>query len=72
VTVVCFGLFTGIGGVASAAAALLSGVGTWIVGAYLAGWPYPYLTSLAAAVGAYLLAYLMGSVATRTLEPQEA
>jgi SSS family transporter len=72
VTVVFFGLFTRIGGTGSAMAALLAGVGTWIFGAYLAGWPYPYLTSLAVAVGAYLLAAGMGSTATRTLEPQEA
>jgi SSS family transporter len=72
VTVVVFGLFTRIGGTASATAALLAGVATWVVGAYFAGWPYPYLTSLAAAVGAYLLAAGMGSAATRTLEPQEA
>jgi Na+/proline symporter len=72
VTVVVFGLFTRIGGTGSATAALLAGVATWIFGAYIAGWPYPYLTSLAAAVGAYLLAAGMGSKATRTLEPQEA
>jgi Na+/proline symporter len=72
VTVVFFGLFTRIGGTGSATAALLAGVATWIVGAYLTGWPYPYLTSLAAAVGAYGLAFLMGSTATRSLEPQEA
>ena len=72
VTVVVFGLFTRIGGTGSATAALLAGVGTWIFGAYFAGWPYPYLTSLAAAVGAYLLGAGMGSTATRTLEPQEA
>jgi SSS family transporter len=72
VTVVFFGLFTRVGGTGSATAALLAGVGTWIVGAYIAGWPYPYLTSLAAAVGAYALAFIMGSTATRVLEPQEA
>jgi SSS family transporter len=70
VTVVVFGLFTRLGGTASATSALLVGVGTWILGAYVVGWPYPYLTSLAAAVGAYLLAAGMGSTATRTLEPQ--
>jgi SSS family transporter len=72
VTVVCFGLFTRIGGTGSAITALLAGVGVWVVGAYIAGWPYPYLTSLAAAVGGYALAFLMGSAATRVLEPQEA
>jgi SSS family transporter len=72
VTVVTFGLFTRIGGTGSAVAALLAGVGTWIVGAYVAGWPYPYLTSLMAAVGAYSIASIMGSTATRALEPQGA
>jgi SSS family transporter len=71
VTVVCFGLFTRIGGTGSATAALLAGVATWVFGAYLAGWPYPYLASLAAAIGAYLLAAGVGSTATRVLEPQE-
>jgi Na+/proline symporter len=55
VTVVMFGLFTRIGGRASALAALLGGVGVWVVGAYLLELPYPYLTSLGAAVAAYLL-----------------
>ena len=72
VTVVFFGLFTRIGGRGSAVAALLAGVGTWIFGAYVAEWPYPYLTSLAAAIGAYLLAAGAGSDATGVLEPQEA
>jgi len=71
VTVVVFGLFTRIGGTGSATAALLAGVGTWIYGAYLAAWPYPYLASLAAAVGAYVVAAMAGSTATRVLEPQE-
>jgi hypothetical protein len=72
VTVVAFGLFTRIGGRASALAALLGGVGTWIVGAYFLELPYPFLTSLAVAAGAYLLAAALGSRATRTLEPQSA
>jgi Na+/proline symporter len=72
VTVVCFGLFTRVGGTGSAVAALLVGVATWIVGAYLAGWPYPYLTSLAAAAAAYLVGAAAGSTATRALEPGEA
>ncbi len=72
VTVVFFGLFTRIGGRGSAATALVIGVSTWIVGAYIAGWPYPYLTSLFAAVSGYLLAAALGSSAVRVLEPQEA
>ena len=72
VTVVVFGLFTRIGGTGSAIAALVVGVSTWIVGAYVAGFPYPYVTSLAAAITAYLVAAVAGSKATRTLEPQSA
>jgi Na+/proline symporter len=70
VTVVTFGLFTRIGGRVSALAALLTGVSTWIVGAYVVAVPFPYLTSLAAAVGAYLVAAALGSKAIRTLVPQ--
>ncbi len=52
-TVVVLGLFTRWGGAGSAMAALLSGMTTWIVGAYLADLPYPYLTSLGASLAAY-------------------
>ena len=55
VTVVMFGLFTRFGGVASAAASLVTGVVAWVWGAYLLDLPYPYLTSLAAAVAAYVV-----------------
>ena len=72
VTVVTFGLFTRIGGRGSALAALLTGVSTWIVGAYVFAVPLPYLTSLAAAAGAYLAAAALGSKSTRILEPQSA
>ena len=72
VTVVTFGLFTRIGGTGSAISALIAGMGTWIVGAYVAAFPYPYMTSLAAAAGAYLLAAAAGSRATRALVPQGA
>ncbi|MGE0159569.1 MAG: sodium:solute symporter family protein [Gemmatimonadales bacterium] len=72
VTVVTFGLFTRIGGRGSALAALLTGVATWIVGAYVLELPYPYLTSVAGAVAAYLLAAALGSTPARTLEPQGA
>ncbi len=68
VTVVCFGLFTRIGGTGSALAALLCGVGTWILGAYVLGLPYPYLTSLAAAAGAYLAFALAAPETVRSLE----
>jgi Na+/proline symporter len=72
VTVVTFGLFTKIGGRGSALAALATGVSAWVVGEYLLALPYPYITALAAAVAAYLLAALLGSTPARTLEPQEA
>lgn len=72
VTVVVFGLFTRIGGRGSALAALLTGLATWIAGAYVLALPYPYLTSLAAAAGAYLAAALAGSRAEGRLEPIEA
>lgn len=54
VTVFVFGLFSRIGGPGTATASLLTGAAAWIVGAYLVGLPYPYLTSLAVAVGTYL------------------
>jgi Na+/proline symporter len=69
VTVVVFGLFTRIGGTGSALAALLVGVGTWVVGAYVVGLTLPYLTSLAAAAVAYLVVAAAGSKATKVLEP---
>jgi Na+/proline symporter len=72
VTVVTFGLFTRIGGRGSALAALLGGVGTWIVGAYVLVLPYPYLACLGAAAAAYLLAAALGSRPVRTLEPAGA
>ena len=68
VTVVTFGLFTRIGGTASALAALIAGVVTWVLGAYVLELPLPYLTSRAAAVGAYLAGAAAGSKATKTLE----
>jgi hypothetical protein len=52
--IVCFGLFTRIGGAASATAALLLGAGVWIGGAVIGGFEAPYLASLAAALLGYL------------------
>jgi predicted lysophospholipase L1 biosynthesis ABC-type transport system permease subunit len=69
VTVVAFGLFTPLGGTASAVASLLGGVITWVAGAYVLDLPYPYLTSLAVAAGGYVLAALAGSAPERVLEP---
>jgi len=72
VVIVCFGLFTRIGGTGSAISALLVGVAAWLFGAHVAEWPYPYLTSLALATGSYLFAAAVGSKAAGALEPQEA
>jgi len=52
--VVAFGLFTRLGGPRSAAAALATGVGGWVVGHYLLDLPYAFLASLAGAAAAYL------------------
>lgn len=46
------GLFTHWGGAPAALAALLSGMGVYLAGVAL-GWPYPYLSSLLAALLAY-------------------
>lgn len=54
-TVAVVGLFSGFGGVRAAYGALLMGCGTWIVGNYILELPLPYLTSVAAALGAYVL-----------------
>ena len=69
VTVVTLGLFTRIGGRASALASQLVGVGVWILGAYVLGVAYPYLTSLGAAVAAYLVVAAVGSRPDRVLAP---
>jgi Na+/proline symporter len=72
VVIVCFGLFTRIGGTGSAISALVVGVAAWLFGAHVAEWPYPYLTALALATGSYLGAAAVGSRAVGVLEPQEA
>ncbi len=61
--VVMFGLFTRFGGPRAALTALLVGLGTWVGGEYLIGWPVPYLSSLAMAFVAY--------VAVGTFEPAQ-
>lgn len=55
VTAALFGLFSRFGGARAAFAALGAGVVTWIAGHYLLHLPYPYLTSVAMALAAYLL-----------------
>lgn len=53
--VVTFGLFTRFGGPFAALAALLCGAGVWCGGYYSGVLPYPYVTSLAAAMVAYFV-----------------
>lgn len=53
VVVVTFGLFTRLGGPASALASLLAGVVVWVVGSYVLGLSWAYLAALGSAVAAY-------------------
>jgi Na+/proline symporter len=53
--IVMFGLFTRIGGPRAAHGALVTGIVVWLAGGQLLDWPAPYLASLAAALGAYLV-----------------
>ncbi len=62
--IVSFGLFTRIGGPATAAATLLVGVGSYL-GASIGGFPHPFLTSLAAALGTYLGGAMLEAAARR-------
>jgi Na+/proline symporter len=50
------GLFTRIGGAASAHAALAAGMIVWAAGEYWLAWSTPYIAALAAALAAYLAA----------------
>lgn len=54
-TVAVFGLFTTLGQLRAAYCSLIAGVVTWIVSHYILDYPLAYLSSLAAALGAYLL-----------------
>lgn len=54
------GLFTGIGGSASALAALVTGMAVWAGGAFLLDWPTPFTIAVVAAFAAYLLAAPIG------------
>jgi Na+/proline symporter len=53
------GLFSRWGGAASAAASLLAGVVSWVLGAYVLALAYPYLVSLGAALAAYVAVALV-------------
>ncbi|BAU49029.1 sodium:solute symporter [Sulfurifustis variabilis] len=61
-----FALFTPFGGAKSATAALLAGVASWVLGAYVLELDVPYLVSLAAALLSYVtVAVLEGAGAKR-------
>ena len=51
-----FGLFSRVGGAASAYAALVAGIVVWAAGEYWLDWSTPYVAALAAALVAYLAA----------------
>lgn len=59
--VVVFALFTRWGGAKTALATLLTGMSSYLVG-LMTGTPYPFLLSLAAALGTYLLGCAIGAV----------
>ena len=62
----CFGLFTRVGGPASAHAAIITGLGVWAWGEYAAGWTAPFVTALLAATVAYLAAARAKAVSSVT------
>ncbi len=66
------GLFSRWGGAVSAAASLLAGVASWVLGAYVLGLAYPYLVSLAAALAAYAAGALVDGVRARASEVSPA
>ena len=51
-----FGLFSRVGGAASAYAALVAGMVVWAAGEYWLEWPTPYIAAVSAALAAYLAA----------------
>jgi Na+/proline symporter len=51
-----FGLFSRLGGAASAYAALVAGIVVWAAGEYWLEWSTPYVAALAASLAAYLAA----------------
>ncbi len=65
-----FGLFTRIGGVASAYAALAVGMLVWLAGEYVLAWSTPYLIALGSALVTYLGAALLERVVV--LRPRAA
>jgi Na+/proline symporter len=61
VVVITMGLFTQYGAVRAATGALLGGVVSWVIGAYMLNLEIPYLTSLVVA----LLCYFLGAIADK-------
>ncbi len=70
VVVGLFGLFTRVGGAASAHTALAAGMVVWLAGEYVLGWSTPYLLALGAALVSYLGATLVEGMAL--LRPRAA
>jgi Na+/proline symporter len=58
---VVFGLFSRHGGARAGYAALLFGLGVWAYGTWIAEWTCPYLFSLVASLGAFVLMICTGS-----------
>lgn len=56
VVIVTFGLFTRLGGAASAFASLATGLVVWVFGSYVLGLPFAYISALGASTAAYLIA----------------
>lgn len=63
--IVVFGLFTRIGGAASAASALVLGLAVYAGGTYVIEMPYPYIASLVCAAAGYLAVAAAGAAARR-------
>ncbi|HUP21510.1 MAG TPA: sodium:solute symporter family protein [Thermoanaerobaculia bacterium] len=66
------GLRSRIGAAPSALLSISLGAATWILGAYIVGWDYPYLVSLAAAALGYLLGLPFGRNEGRALHASVA
>ena len=67
--VASFALFSRVGGPRAAAASLVGGLGTYVA-ATLLGWAYPFLGSLAAAVGCYLAAAALEAAGRGGVSPR--
>lgn len=60
VVVLCFGLFTSIGGPPSAIAALITGTAVWLAGTHIFVLSTPYLAGVCGATAAYLIFSMAG------------